>query len=129
MKRPIRQLKPFPFESDFSSPSPEPEDKVTMSALELQSLLAETRDGTASLIRDETLAAEADRLEKVSGDLKAALATIIELANLLDSAALDEEDKSLALSKVRRLAATLIEGQGDLFSDSASHSPLSNHSD
>ncbi|MDJ0922593.1 MAG: hypothetical protein QNI84_15805 [Henriciella sp.] len=129
MKREIKKLQPFPFESDFSAPQPEVPDLVSMSAAELRALLAETRDGAVRILQDETLSAESERLQQVSEDLKQALATIVELATLLETAALSSEEKTIALSKVRRLAATLIDGQGELFANSTPHSPLGNHSD
>lgn len=129
MKREIKKLQPFPFESDFSAPQPEKPDQLNMSAADLATLLAEARDGAARLMQNETLAAESERLQQVGEDLKYALATIVELATLLETAALSADEKSIALSKVRRLAATLIDGQGELFANSTAHSSLGNHSD
>ena len=129
MKRQTQRLQPFPFESDFSAPQVEDDNLITMSANDLSVLLAETREGTANLVRDETLAAEAQRLQRVGEELRTALSTIVDLAGLLETAAIDAEDKSVALAKVRRLASTLIDGQGELFANSASYSSPGNHSD
>ncbi|MEM1088178.1 MAG: hypothetical protein AAGH90_10635 [Pseudomonadota bacterium] len=117
MKRQIQRLTPFPFDSDFQFVSP-PEDEtgtILMTAEELAALLADTRDSTATLVRDDTLKAHAEHAEKITDDLKSALERIVDLAAHLDTASLAEEDRKVALESVRRLASTLIDGQADLF--------------
>ena len=129
MRRRIENLKPFPFESDFSAPKPDDPNVITMSAMDLAALIADARDSTAALVRDETLSAESKRLASVADSLKDALTAIVNLAAHLENAAIDETDRATALHNVRRLASTLIEGQGELFTKNSTHSSLGNHSD
>lgn len=129
MRRRIENLKPFPFESDFSAPKADDPNLITMSAMDLAALLADARESTATLVRDETLSAESDRIANVADSLKDALTAIVALAAHLEKAAIDEADRAAALHNVRRLASTLIEGQGELFAKNTAHSSLGNHSD
>jgi hypothetical protein len=129
MRRRIESLKPFPFESDFSAPKADDPNLITMSAMDLAALLADTRESTAALVRDETLSAESERIANVADNLKQALTAIVHLAAHLENAAIDEADRQQALHNVRRLASTLIEGQGELFTKNTAHSPVGNHSD
>jgi K+-sensing histidine kinase KdpD len=129
MRRRVEQLKPFRFESDFSAPSAPSDDTLTLTSADLAALLAETRQATADLVRNDTLGAEAERLNAISEDLKSALSAIVNLASLLEKAAIDEHDRRLALNSVQHIARTLVDGQGELFSKSAARSPLGNHSD
>ncbi len=115
MKRRIETLKPYPFESDFSAPKPEPKDMITLTAPELSALIADAQVTSASLARDETLASEADKLSAVSAEMKSALSGILELATHLEHAAIDEGDRAQALERVRRLASIVLDGQGELF--------------
>ncbi len=118
MKRQIAKLKPFPFESDFSAPRPENPDVITMSAADLAALLSEERVATAELVRNDTLVEQADKIGAVSSDLKAVMQRIVDLAANLETAAIDEHDRQQALENVRKLASTILEGQGELFSQS-----------
>jgi hypothetical protein len=43
MRRRIENLKPFPFESDFSAPRKDDPEQITLSASDLQSLSEMTR--------------------------------------------------------------------------------------
>lgn len=129
MRRRIENLKPFPFESDFSAPKADDPNLITMSAMDLAALLADARESTATLVRDETLSAESERISNVADSLKDALTAIVSLAAHLEKAAIDETDRATALHNVRRLASTLIEGQGELFTNNSDHSPVGNHSD
>lgn len=129
MRRRVEQLKPFSFESDFSAPRPGTPEQISLTSADLAALLAETREATAALVRDETLGAQAERLKSVSDDLKVALSAIVNLASLLEKAAIDEHDRQLALRSVQHIARTLVDGQGELFSKSPARSPLGNHSD
>ncbi|MEO1641783.1 MAG: hypothetical protein AAFR74_00500 [Pseudomonadota bacterium] len=117
MRRQIARLTPFSFESDFSAPDAPAEERgdIVLTADELSALLAETRDSTAQLVRDETLKTHAQDTQKISQELKAALQSVVDLAEHLDTAALAEEDRRIALDQVRRMASTLVEGQADLF--------------
>lgn len=115
MKRRIESLQPYPFASDFSAPAPRTRDTVQMSTEELALLLSDAQASGAAIARNDALAAEAERLAATSADLKAVLSSIVDLAANLETAAIDEADRADALDHVRRLAAVVIEGQGDLF--------------
>ena len=128
MNRRSVSIQPYEFNSDFSAATPNDADKIAMTSADLAALLAETRESTAALVRDETLAAETARLHEVSENLREALTAIVNLAAFLERAAIDEHDRQIALSGVRRLATTLIDGQGELFAKSPPRSPLGNHS-
>ena len=116
MKRRIESLIPYPFASDFSAPDCETRDTVQLSTKELALLLSDAQASGASIARNDTLAEQADKLSQASADLKQVLASIVDLAAHLESAAIDENDRVDALERVRRLAAVVIEGQADLFS-------------
>lgn len=123
MKRQVARLSPFTFESDFSAPvapeAPEaPGGDIVLTTDELAALLADTRKSTADLVRDNTLKAHADQMQKLSKEMKSALGLVVDLAGHLENAALDEHDRKAALEKVRRLASTLVAGQTDLFAKS-----------
>ena len=117
MKRRIESLEPYPFQSDFSAPVPKTKDTISMDTSELALLLADAQASGAAIARNDILAAEAERLEKTSTDLKAVLSNIVDLATSLETAAIDEHDRAEALDRVRRLAAVVIDSQGDLFSE------------
>ncbi len=115
MKRRVEKIQPYPFASDFSAPEPVDPDSVRMSPQDLALLLSDAQASGASIARNDALAAEASRLAQTSEDLKKVLAGIVDLAAHLEQAAIDETDRKDALDRVRRLAAVVIEGQGDLF--------------
>ncbi|MEM6535060.1 MAG: hypothetical protein AAF613_05400 [Pseudomonadota bacterium] len=128
MKRRIDTFRPFAFETSFQpAPKNDPE-WLKMSTADLAALLAETREATAALVRDETLSAQTEHLQKISGQLRECLALIVNLAAHLESAAIDEHDRQNALANVRKLAQTLIAGQGELFTEDLSRSPVVNDS-
>ena len=116
MKRRIESLIPYPFASDFSAPDCETRDTVQLSTKELALLLSDAQASGASIARNDTLAEQADKLSQASADLKQVLASIVDLAAHMETAAIDENDRVDALERVRRLAAVVIEGQADLFS-------------
>ena len=116
MKRRIEQLNPYPFASDFSAPAQKQPDTVEMSTKELALLLSDAQASGAAIARNDSLAEQAERLAQTSSDLKKVLLGIVDLAAYLEKAAIDESDREDALDRVRRLAAVVIEGQGDLFS-------------
>ena len=115
MKRRVEKIEPYPFASDFSAPAPKEADTVRMTPQDLALLLSDAPASGASIARNDTLAAEASKLAQASDDLKKVLAGIVDLAAHLEHAAIDETDRKDALERVRRLAAVVIEGQGDLF--------------
>ena len=116
MKRRIEKIQPYPFASDFSAPDPTDTDTVRMTPQDLALLLSDAQASGASIARNDALAAEASKLAQTSEDLRKVLVGIVDLAAHLEHAAIDEADRKAALARVRRLAAVVIEGQGDLFS-------------
>ncbi|MEO0450778.1 MAG: hypothetical protein AAFZ74_10725 [Pseudomonadota bacterium] len=117
MKRRIESLEPFPFQSDFSAPAPKPKDTISLNTEELALLLSDAQASGAAIARNDILAEHAERLEKTSSELKAVLSSIVDLAACLETAAINEKDRADALDRVRRLAAVVIDSQGDLFSE------------
>lgn len=115
MKRRVEKIEPYPFASDFSAPEPRDADTVAMTPQDLALLLSDAQASGASIARNDTLAEQAGTLAQASDDLKKVLASIVDLAAHLEQAAIDETDRQDALDRVRRLAAVVIEGQGDLF--------------
>ncbi len=115
MKRRVEKIEPFPFASDFSAPAPDETDTVRMTPQDLALLLSDAQASGASIARNDALAAEASKLAQASDDLRKVLAGIVDLAAHLEHAAIDETDRKDALERVRRLAAVVVEGQGDLF--------------
>ena len=116
MKRRIEQLDPYPFATDFSAPAQKNNDMVEISTKDLALLLSDAQANGAAIARNDSLAEQAERLSQTSAELKKVLLGIVELAAHLETAAIDEADRMDALDRVRRLAAVVIEGQGDLFS-------------
>lgn len=117
MKRRVEKITPFPFASDFSAPAPDAPETVSMTPQDLALLLSDAQSSGASIARNDTLAEQAELLAKTSGDLKKVLIGIVDLAAHLQQAAIDENDRNEAMDRVRRLAAVVIEGQGDLFGE------------
>ena len=115
MKRRVEKLAPYPFASDFSAPAPQSDETISMSPQDLALLLSDAQASGAAIARNDALAEQAERLANTSADLKKVLAGIVELAAHLEKAAIDDDDRQVALDRVRRLAAVVIEGQGDLF--------------
>ncbi len=117
MKRRVETLTPYPFASDFSAPKLEDPETVKLTSQDLALMLADAQASGASIARNDQLAEQADKLAKTSEELKQVLTGIIDLAAHLEQAAIDESDRTEALTRVRRLAAVVIEGQGDLFGE------------
>lgn len=115
MKRRIESLTPYPFASDFTAPSPKTRDTVQMSTDELALLLADAQASGAAIARNDALALEAEKLANTSSELKQVLTGIVDLAACLEKASIEEGDRQDALDRVRRLAAVVIDQQGDLF--------------
>lgn len=115
MKRRIEKIEPFPFASDFSAPAPATRDKVELSTEDLAILLADAQASGAAIARNDALAEQADILSNTSQELKQVLTGIVDLAACLEQASIDEGDRQAALDRVRRLAAVVIDQQGDLF--------------
>ncbi|NQY13737.1 MAG: hypothetical protein HRT81_07770 [Henriciella sp.] len=115
MKRRIEHIEPYPFASDFSAPSATSNDKIELTTQDLALLLADAQASGASIARNDALAEQAETLSKASSELKQVLASIVDLAACLEQASIDEADRQSALDRVRRLAAIVIDQQGDLF--------------
>ncbi|WP_084398144.1 hypothetical protein [Henriciella aquimarina] len=116
--RPVKSVTPFDFRSDFEAPdttSTEDDDRISISVSELAALLEDTRRSTAEMLRDEQVQIQADAMRESATALKQALARIVDLVELLEKASLSEETREDALSRVRSIAAELIDGQGNLF--------------
>ncbi|MEM9180314.1 MAG: hypothetical protein AAGA89_11405 [Pseudomonadota bacterium] len=115
MKRRIEKIEPYPFASDFSAPAPGTRDTIELSTEDLALLLADAQASGASIARNDALAEQADVLSRTSSELKQVLAGIVDLAACLEQASIDEAARQAALDRVRRLAAVVIDQQGDLF--------------
>lgn len=115
MKRRIQNLTPYPFSSDFDAPSADVSEKVQISPADLALLLSDAQASGAAIARNDALAEEAEKLAATSGELKRVLAGIVDLAACLEKASIEESDRQAALNRVRRLAAIVIDQQGDLF--------------
>lgn len=122
MKRKVAALTPFALSSDFSAPTVDapPEehpDEIRLTHTDLATLLEHARSETAELVRNDILAQEAEKLALVSTQMQSALSQIVDLAAHLEKAHFAELDRALALDSVRKLASTLLDGQGDLFEE------------
>lgn len=115
MKRRIEKIEPFPFASDFSAPAPTSPDNVQMSTQDLALLLSDAQASGAAIARNDALAEQASILADTSTELKQVLTGIVDLAAYLEKASIEETDRRAALERVRRLAAVVIDQQGDLF--------------
>ena len=115
MKRQISKLQPYPLMSDFELPEPAAPDRIALTQVELAALLEQAREGAAELVRNDLLAAEAAKLADISAQLQQSLAQIVTLAAHLENAHIAEIDREVALDSVRKLASTLLDGQGELF--------------
>ena len=114
----IQSLAPFEFRSDFAAPAPAPQtpdDRITISVGELAALLDDTRESTARLLRDDQVRQQAEAMQASSEALRSVLLKIVELANALEKASISEPLRSDAKDRIRKIAAELIDGQGNLF--------------
>ena len=112
--QPVKSVTPFDFRSDFEQQSTEP-DKISLTVAELAGLLDDARRTTADMLRNEQVQQQADAMRASSEALKTSLAQIVQLAELLETASFSDEIRDEALTRVRALAAELIDGQGNLF--------------
>ncbi|MEM9571476.1 MAG: hypothetical protein AAF996_08420 [Pseudomonadota bacterium] len=115
MKRRVEHIEPYPFSSDFRAPQAPISDKIELSTQDLALLLADAQASGAEIARNDALAEQAEALSKASSELKLVLSGIVDLAACLEQASIDEADRQAALNRVRRLAAIVIDQQGDLF--------------
>lgn len=112
--RPVTSVSPFDFRSDFEPPGNEP-GRITLGIEDLAGLLEDARRTTADMLRDEQVKLQAEAMKASAEALKTALSQIVELAHLLEESSFSEETRTEALTRVRLLAAELIDGQGNLF--------------
>ena len=113
----ITSVTPFEFRSDFAAPAPAPAgpEKISLSIQELAALLDDTRQSTLRMVRDREAQARNQSMERSSDALRVALLQIVELANALEKAPISEAMREDAKARVRKIAAELIDGQGNLF--------------
>ncbi|WP_084420010.1 hypothetical protein [Henriciella litoralis] len=117
-KTEVSGLRPFEFQSDFSPPAPPPapaDDRILISVAELAGLLDDTRNNTAKLVRDRYVQQQTEAMKQSSASLRTALIKVVELADALEKATLSSEVRAEAKSKIRQIAAELVDGQGNLF--------------
>lgn len=112
--QPVKSVTAFDFRSDFQQPGDEP-GRISLTVGELAALLDDARRTTAEMLRNEQVQQQADAMRASSQALKTALAQIVQLAELLETASFSDEIRDEALTRVRALAAELIDGQGNLF--------------
>lgn len=117
-RRAIQTVRPFAFQSDFSSDHAEEngEERLSLSARELATLFAEARAEGAAAMAEHQSGGDAARLAESTEKLNAALADLVELARHLESTASDPTTAHEARRLINRAASRIIDGQGDLFS-------------
>jgi hypothetical protein len=125
MKRAVKSLQPFDFRSDFAFepappalPQPD-EDKVNLSGHDLAMLLTEARAEAYAMAMSQRNEAQSARLQRVTENLTDALANLVSLASHLEASAYAEGFKLSALDLVTATAQRIVDGQGDLFAQSA----------
>lgn len=113
----VQSVSPYEFRSDFTLPEPPPpqDDRIAISMSELAALLDDTRQSTARLVRDKEARIRAAAMTQSSDALRVALLQIVELANALEKAPISETLREEAKARVRKIAAELVDGQGNLF--------------
>lgn len=114
MSQATRLLSPFDFRSDFSPQAAAP-DAVRLSAEELAGLIAKVRAEALAEVSRQEAQETLDRLDRVTATMRDVLADLLQLMQLLDSAAYDDAAKPQVRGAVTGLAQRLIDGQGDLF--------------
>jgi len=117
MRRKIERLEPFSFQSDFTPAQPAPMEcgkTVHLSPEELSHLLAEARAQAVDETLKATLEMHREQLTSLSDKMIDALGVILRLGEYLERAAIDEYDRQQALTHIKALASTLLDGQGEL---------------
>lgn len=117
MKRKVKSLEPFAFQSDFTPAQPPQVDTgktVHLTPEELSHLLAEARAQAVDVALQTSLDAQRAHLTSLSNKMIDALGVILRLGEHLEHAALDEYDRQQALKHIKALASTLLDGQGEL---------------
>ena len=125
MKRAVKSLQPFDFRSDFAA-QPEPEviaqpaeEKVVLSGHDLALLLTEARAEAYAMAMSQRNETQNARLQQVTENLTDALANLVSLADHLEASAYSDGFKDTALHLVTAAAKQIVDGQGDLFAQSA----------
>lgn len=113
----VQSVSAFEFRSDFAPytpPAPQ-DDRIAISVAELAALLDDTRQSTERMVRDKEARIRAAAQTRSSDSIRIALLQIVELANALEKATISESLREDARARVRKIAAELIDGQGNLF--------------
>ena len=128
MKRAVKSLQPFDFRSDFT-PQPEPvlpvlpkEEKIALSAPDLALLLTEARAEAHAAAMAMKYDTQNAHLQQVTENLTEALANLVSLAGHLEASAYSDGFRETALHLVTATAQRIVDGQGDLFAQSAEFS-------
>lgn len=128
MKRAVKSLQPFDFRSDFA-PQPAPEvpalpveEKITLSAPDLAMLLTEARAEAHAAAMAMKHDQQNAHLQQVTENLTEALANLVSLAGHLEASAYSDGFRETALHLVTATAQRIVDGQGDLFAQSAEFS-------
>lgn len=114
----VKSVDAFEFRSDFgppAPPAPPQDDRISISVSELAALLDDTRQSTERMVRDREARMRAAAMTRSSDSLRVALLQIVELAQALENATISESLHEEAKARVRKIAAELIDGQGNLF--------------
>ena len=125
MQRAVKSLQAFDFRSDFMpQPAPEvaplpEEDKVALSGHDLTLLLTEARAEAYAMAMAQRNDQQNARLQQVTENLTDALANLVSLAGHLEASAYTDGFKDTALQLVTAAAQRIVDGQGDLFAQSA----------
>lgn len=113
MSEPARLLSPFDFRPDFAQPARAGEVRLT--ADEVAGLIAKVRADTLAEVSRQEAQETLDRLDRVTATMREVLGDLLQLMQLLDSAAFDAATEARLRGTVTGLAQRLIDGQGDLF--------------
>ena len=116
----VKSVTDFAFQSDFTAPEPpraEEADTVAVSAGELAELLANAHAEGMAAANARHDAETADKLNAMSGQLKAALEELLKLAECLDKSALPARAEAEARQHLATACTHIVNGQGDLFVD------------
>ena len=125
MRRAVKSLQPFDFHSDFAPQDPPPapalpaEEKIALSGQDLALLLTEARAEAYAAAIAQRRSDQDVRLQQVTENLTEALANLVSLAGHLEASAYADGFRETALHLVTATAQRIVDGQGDLFAQSA----------
>ncbi|MEL6829660.1 MAG: hypothetical protein AAFO63_05945 [Pseudomonadota bacterium] len=114
MRRKIENYRPFDFSPDFT-PDANRGQSVTMQQQDLLALIADTREATAQLARNDVAQQARHDLERVITQQKGALKAVLALVEQLNQNELSRADRDEARAALKQIASTLVDGQHDLF--------------